>query len=205
MAIDAFGCTQNQDGRGARRGNNGCADRGAPGQCRLSRSPARRVASGGARGLRTRKKAQTRSAVHARRQRADQHGRVRSGSRADCRSRLDHRGYHRAGRRETQRCSSASMRCAGRTPSSARTHPACRYRGCCEGRSDAFRAHWLGTHFFNPPRYLPLLEIIPTEATDPAVVAAVQEFAEIGGWARTWSSPRIRQASSRTMWRCTAW
>ena len=31
-----------------------------------------------------------------------------------------------------------------------------------EGRSDDFRSHWLGTHFFNPPRYLHLLEIIPT-------------------------------------------
>ena len=31
-----------------------------------------------------------------------------------------------------------------------------------EGRSDDFRRHWLGTHFFNPPRYLRLLEIIPT-------------------------------------------
>ena len=31
-----------------------------------------------------------------------------------------------------------------------------------EGRSPAFRAHWLGTHFFNPPRYLHLVEIIPT-------------------------------------------
>src|ERR1044071_790952 len=30
-----------------------------------------------------------------------------------------------------------------------------------EGRSDDFRQHWLGTHFFNPPRYLHLLEVIP--------------------------------------------
>ncbi len=42
-----------------------------------------------------------------------------------------------------------------------------------EGRSDDFRRHWIGTHFFNPPRYLRLLEIIPTPDTDPAVVAAV--------------------------------
>ena len=39
-----------------------------------------------------------------------------------------------------------------------------------EGRSESFRRHWLGTHFFNPPRYLKLLEIIPTADTDPAVV-----------------------------------
>jgi 3-hydroxyacyl-CoA dehydrogenase len=47
------------------------------------------------------------------------------------------------------------------------------------GRSDDFRRHWLGTHFFNPPRYLRLLEIIPSAATDPAVLAAVREYADL--------------------------
>ena len=47
-----------------------------------------------------------------------------------------------------------------------------------EGRSDDFRKHWLGTHFFNPPRYLRLLEIIPTTETDPAVVAAIVKFGD---------------------------
>src|SRR6478672_7170591 len=42
-----------------------------------------------------------------------------------------------------------------------------------EGRSEAFRQHWLGTHFFNPPRYLRLLELIPTAETSPDVVRAV--------------------------------
>src|SRR5215831_5735792 len=39
-----------------------------------------------------------------------------------------------------------------------------------EGRSDDFKKHFCGTHFFNPPRYLRLLEIIPTPYTDAAVV-----------------------------------
>jgi 3-hydroxyacyl-CoA dehydrogenase len=47
-----------------------------------------------------------------------------------------------------------------------------------EGRSDDFRRHWVGTHFFNPPRYLRLLEVIPTADTDPAVVEAVRRFAD---------------------------
>ena len=47
-----------------------------------------------------------------------------------------------------------------------------------KGAAHDFRRHWLGTHFFNPPRYLALLEIIPTADTDPAVVAAVREFAD---------------------------
>ncbi len=47
-----------------------------------------------------------------------------------------------------------------------------------EGRSEDFRKHWLGTHFFNPPRYLRLLEIIPTADTDPAVVEAMAAFGD---------------------------
>jgi 3-hydroxyacyl-CoA dehydrogenase len=47
-----------------------------------------------------------------------------------------------------------------------------------EGRSDDFRKHWLGTHFFNPPRYLHLLEVIPTAATDSSVVERVSWFAD---------------------------
>lgn len=43
-------------------------------------------------------------------------------------------------------------------------------RRMAEGRSEDFRKHFCGTHFFNPPRYLQLLEIIPTADTDPAVV-----------------------------------
>ncbi|MGB0387071.1 MAG: 3-hydroxyacyl-CoA dehydrogenase NAD-binding domain-containing protein [Ardenticatenaceae bacterium] len=45
------------------------------------------------------------------------------------------------------------------------------------GRSDEFRARFMGTHFFNPPRYLKLLEVIPTEDTDEAAVARMSDFA----------------------------
>ncbi|WP_078429949.1 3-hydroxyacyl-CoA dehydrogenase/enoyl-CoA hydratase family protein [Alkalihalobacterium alkalinitrilicum] len=47
-----------------------------------------------------------------------------------------------------------------------------------EGRSDDFKANFLGTHFFNPPRYLKLLEIIPTNATNPEIVNFMKAFAE---------------------------
>jgi 3-hydroxyacyl-CoA dehydrogenase len=47
-----------------------------------------------------------------------------------------------------------------------------------DGRTDSFRRHWLGTHFFNPPRYLHLVEVIPTPDTNPAVVARVSDFAD---------------------------
>ncbi|MEA3440863.1 MAG: 3-hydroxyacyl-CoA dehydrogenase NAD-binding domain-containing protein [Chloroflexota bacterium] len=45
-----------------------------------------------------------------------------------------------------------------------------------EGLSGGFRQHFLGTHFFNPPRYLKLLEIIPTEDTLPEVVEFISHF-----------------------------
>ncbi|HKH10936.1 MAG TPA: 3-hydroxyacyl-CoA dehydrogenase/enoyl-CoA hydratase family protein [Rubrobacter sp.] len=47
-----------------------------------------------------------------------------------------------------------------------------------EGRSESFRRRFLGTHFFNPPRYLKLLEIIPTEDTDEEIVERVRDFGE---------------------------
>lgn len=47
-----------------------------------------------------------------------------------------------------------------------------------EGRSPGFRAHWIGTHFFNPPRYLRLVELISTPDTDPAMATALSEFIE---------------------------
>ncbi|PRD46358.1 3-hydroxyacyl-CoA dehydrogenase/enoyl-CoA hydratase family protein [Sphingobacterium haloxyli] len=47
-----------------------------------------------------------------------------------------------------------------------------------EGRSDDFKAHFCGTHFFNPPRYLELLEIIPTAETKPEVVDFLLHFGD---------------------------
>ncbi|WP_018921881.1 3-hydroxyacyl-CoA dehydrogenase/enoyl-CoA hydratase family protein [Salsuginibacillus kocurii] len=47
-----------------------------------------------------------------------------------------------------------------------------------EGRSEEFRSHFLGTHFFNPPRYLKLLEVIPTKDTNPEILAFMKKFGE---------------------------
>lgn len=47
-----------------------------------------------------------------------------------------------------------------------------------EGRSDDFKKHFLGTHFFNPPRYLRLLEIIPTSDTLPEVISFLQSYGD---------------------------
>ncbi|MEO5599842.1 MAG: 3-hydroxyacyl-CoA dehydrogenase/enoyl-CoA hydratase family protein [Cyclobacteriaceae bacterium] len=48
-----------------------------------------------------------------------------------------------------------------------------------EGRSEDFQKHFCGTHFFNPPRYLRLLEIIPTEKTDPEVVHFLMNYGDL--------------------------
>lgn len=47
-----------------------------------------------------------------------------------------------------------------------------------EGRSEDFKAHFCGTHFFNPPRYLRLLEIIPTKDTSAEVVDFLMHYGE---------------------------
>ncbi|MGV0978026.1 3-hydroxyacyl-CoA dehydrogenase/enoyl-CoA hydratase family protein [Empedobacter falsenii] len=48
-----------------------------------------------------------------------------------------------------------------------------------EGRSEDFQKHFCGTHFFNPPRYLKLFEIIPTPQTDQSVVEFFQNYASL--------------------------
>lgn len=48
-----------------------------------------------------------------------------------------------------------------------------------EGRSDDFRRNFCGTHFFNPPRYLRLLEIIPGPDTDPAVIDFLMNYGDL--------------------------
>jgi 3-hydroxyacyl-CoA dehydrogenase len=48
-----------------------------------------------------------------------------------------------------------------------------------EGFSEDFRRSWFGTHFFNPPRYMRLLEIIPTRDTHPAALDTIAQFCDL--------------------------
>lgn len=48
-----------------------------------------------------------------------------------------------------------------------------------EGRSDDFKKHFCGTHFFNPPRYLQLLEIIPTPDSDPEIIDFLMHYGDL--------------------------
>jgi 3-hydroxyacyl-CoA dehydrogenase len=48
-----------------------------------------------------------------------------------------------------------------------------------EGRSEDFKKHFCGTHFFNPPRYLRLLEIIPTPYTDPEIIDFLMSYGDL--------------------------
>jgi 3-hydroxyacyl-CoA dehydrogenase len=47
-----------------------------------------------------------------------------------------------------------------------------------EGMSDEFQRHWCGTHFFNPPRYLKLVEVIPGPQTSPEVIETLRDFCD---------------------------
>ena len=49
----------------------------------------------------------------------------------------------------------------------------------CEGRSDNFKSKFCGTHFFNPPRYLRLFEVIPHTDTDPSLTSFLMEFGDL--------------------------
>ncbi|MFZ0705386.1 MAG: 3-hydroxyacyl-CoA dehydrogenase family protein, partial [Candidatus Korobacteraceae bacterium] len=48
-----------------------------------------------------------------------------------------------------------------------------------EGFSEDFRRCWFGTHFFNPPRYMRLLELIPTPDADPALMQTIADFCDL--------------------------
>ena len=91
---------------------------------------------------------------------------------------LDHRG----GRRES-RHQAGVIEEGGSRPQAGddRHHQHQRPAGgkIAEGFSDDFRNSWFGTHFFNPPRYMRLLEIIPTPETDHAAIDAVAQFCDV--------------------------
>src|SRR5690606_38753996 len=48
-----------------------------------------------------------------------------------------------------------------------------------DGRSEDFQKHFCGTHFFNPPRYLALLEIIPGPQTDPEIIDFLMSYGDL--------------------------
>ena len=48
-----------------------------------------------------------------------------------------------------------------------------------EGRSEAFARHFVGTHFFNPPRYMPLVEVIPVAATSEDTIARARHWLDV--------------------------
>jgi 3-hydroxyacyl-CoA dehydrogenase len=52
-------------------------------------------------------------------------------------------------------------------------------RSISEGRSEDFQQHWAGTHFFNPPRYMKLVELIPGPKTLPGVLATLDEMCDL--------------------------
>ena len=73
-----------------------------------------------------------------------------------------------------------------------------------EGFGEEFRRHWFGTHFFNPPRYMRLLEIIPLRR---AIRRRLRRWRSLpaSAWAKASSMPRTRRTSSPTASAPSAW
>ena len=118
--------------------------------------------------------------------------------------RLDHRGGDRESRDQARLWAKVDAVRRRPVPSSPPTPAASRLPQIAEGFSDEFRRHFLGTHFFNPPRYLHLLEIIPGPDTAPgcpsvasatSAIAAGQGRGAVQGHAELHRQPH-RLASS---------
>ena len=133
----------------------------------------------GARRARARAHAEARSVLHPSTPVARPHRRLRRGPASDLPA-SDWIIEAIVERLDVKQALLARVDAAPRRPqrSSARTPPASRSRRSPRADRDEFPPHWLGTHFFNPPRYLRLLELIPTPTRDPAVVETVTEFAD---------------------------
>jgi len=76
-------------------------------------------------------------------------------------------------------------------PSLQRTPAALPVGSIAEGFSVEFRKRWFGTHFFNPPRYMRLLEIIPTSEADP-LPSPPSATSVTSGWAKALSTRKTR-------------
>ncbi len=76
-------------------------------------------------------------------------------------------------------CSRRLRPSASPAPSSLPTPAAFLSEEDRQGFSEDFRRSWFGTHFFNPPRYMRLLELIPTPDADPALIDAVAHFCDV--------------------------
>ena len=166
------GLTQHNEsarGRGPRRRRDGRADRRALRQRRPARPAARRHAATPRATGSSAPPPEAGSVLHAGLGRARPTGGFDEDLASIAGGRLDRRGDRRAARRQAgaARARRRLRRADAIVSSNTSGIP---LAAIAEGRSDGFRRHWLGTHFFNPPRYLHLLELIPTAETDPAVV-----------------------------------
>ena len=99
------------------------------------------------------------------------------------RLRLDHRSRHRESRDQARAAAKRGRACARPAPSSPPTPAAFRWRSISEGFAPSSAQHFLGTHFFNPPRYLHLVEMIPgpdTAARSPATSSPTSAIVHLG-------------------------
>jgi len=78
-----------------------------------------------------------------------------------------------------------------------------------ESVPEGLRPRFCGIHFFNPPRYMALVELIPCPSTDPAILDLLETFLVStfwsAPWARAWSGPRTPPILSPTASACFRW
>ena len=163
---------------GARRRHDGRADRRAPRQCRNAGAPARRQRHGGARRPRTGQGGPARPLLHRRRAAPGFDRQLRRGPRHACRRSTGSSKRWSSAWRSSRRWSPRSRRSWQTHAIVSSNTSGIPLNAIAAGRSQPFRQRWLGTHFFNPPRYLHLLEIIPTSDTLASVVDSVARCAD---------------------------
>ena len=129
-------------------------------------------------GLKRARGAQAGSVLHAGRRRAHRDRRLRRRPRARSPTSTGSSRPSSSSSTSSARCSSASTRCAAPARIVSSNTSGIPIAALAEGRSDDFRRHWLGTHFFNPPRYLHLLELIPTPTPIRPSSSASSRFAD---------------------------
>ena len=193
-----------QNSRGARRGDDGRADRRAPRERRRADAAARRHAGGRARRARAGEGAEARPVLHAghAHARSAPAGSTRTSRR--CRQcdwiieaiveRLDVKQSLFARIEQHRRADAIVSSNTSGIPIAA----------LAEGRSDGFRRHLLGTHFFNPPRYLRLARGHPDAGHRSGRRRRRSPSSPTAGSARASSSRRTRRTSSPTTSASTA-
>jgi hypothetical protein len=133
--------------------------------------------------------------------RGDHCGELRRAPGTAARLRPDHRSHRRAHGLEEVRCTTRSRRTSRGMRSSPAIPRACRSTPWPKRCRSLVHPRFCGVHFFNPPRYMHLAELIPTASTDPEVLEGFESFLVHHAWQGR-GARRTRRTSSATASAC---